>query len=323
MKMTAKNIAEIDESTLLIDFELFGIKRAGAVYFIKANPSCLIDSGTRAEAKNIVEALDSIGYFPPDILILTHSHFDHAQGTPILCREAEKRNKKITVMASEKAVSNLKDQSWNKILDEKHTFENIAEVEPLKDGQTIDLAGLELKVIDFSGHCADDIAIYNENKKTVFVGDSVGYRIENALNFPPFMPPFWNPDGFKSAVEKLKDLECERICLAHFGCLQSEDARNFPDDTIKTCETWWNVFAEADKEGKLDDLKYLKETLMREAEIFIPDLELTKSSMILMLGIINGFRKIFRKKPIKVAEVQLETIIGWLTKGYRRYITGT
>jgi glyoxylase-like metal-dependent hydrolase (beta-lactamase superfamily II) len=264
-----------------------------------------------------------MGSFPPDILILTHSHFDHSQGTPVLCREAEKRNKKITVMASEKAVSNLKDQSWNKVLDEKHKFENIPDVEPLKDGQTIDLAGHELKIIDFSGHCADDIAIYNERKKTVFVGDSVGYRVENMLNFPPFMPPFWNPDGFNSAVNKLKHLECEKICLAHFGCLKNEEARNFPDETIKTCETWWNVFVEADKQGKLDDAKYLKETLIKEAELVIPDLEVTKTSMLMILGIINRFRKIFGKAPIKVAEVQLETIIGWLTKGYRTYTSGT
>jgi glyoxylase-like metal-dependent hydrolase (beta-lactamase superfamily II) len=321
--MDAKNITEIDESTFLIDIELFGIRRAGAVYFINANKSCLIDSGTRTEAKNIVKALDSMDSFPPDILILTHSHFDHSQGTPVLCREAEKRNKKITVMASEKAVSNLKDQSWNKVLDEKHKFENIPDVEPLKDGQTIDLAGHELKIIDFSGHCADDIAIYNERKKTVFVGDSVGYRVENMLNFPPFMPPFWNPDGFNSAVNKLKHLECEKICLAHFGCLKNEEARNFPDETIKTCETWWNVFVEADKQGKLDDAKYLKETLIKEAELVIPDLEVTKTSMLMILGIINRFRKIFGKAPIKVAEVQLETIIGWLTKGYRTYTSGT
>lgn len=321
--MDAKNITEIDESTFLIDIELFGIRRAGAVYFIKANKSCLIDSGTRTEAKNIVRALDSIDSFPPDILILTHSHFDHSQGTPVLCREAEKRNKKITVMASEKALSNLKDQSWNKVLDKKHKFENIPAVEPLKDGQTIDLAGHEVKIIDFSGHCADDIAIYNERTKTIFVGDSVGYRVENIVNFPPFMPPFWNPDGFNSAVNKLKRLECEKICLAHFGCLQNEEARNFPDETIKTCETWWNVFAEADKRGKLDDAKYLKETLIKEAELVIPDLEVTKTSMLIILGIINGFRKIFGKAPVKVAEVQLETIIGWLTKGYRTYTSGT
>jgi glyoxylase-like metal-dependent hydrolase (beta-lactamase superfamily II) len=320
--MDSTNIAKIDESTFLIDLELFGIRRAGAVYFLKAGKSCLIDSGTAAEAKNIVKALDSIDAFPPDKILLTHSHFDHSQGTPILCREAEKRNKKITVLASEKAVPNLEDQSWNSVLDEKHKFENIPGALPLKDGQTVDLDGLELKIIDFSGHCADDIAFYNEREKTVFVGDSVGYRVENVLSFPPFMPPFWNPDGFISAVNKLKHMECKRICLAHFGCLQDDEARSFPEDTIKTYETWWNVFVEADKSGKLDDVKYIKEMLIRDAGLVLPDLELTKTSMIMILGVINLFKKILGKKPVKVAEVQLETIIGWLTKGYRTCNTG-
>jgi glyoxylase-like metal-dependent hydrolase (beta-lactamase superfamily II) len=322
-QMYSKNITKIDENTFLIDFELFGIRRAGAVYLLKANKSCLIDSGTHTEAKLIINALDSLGAFPPDMIILTHSHFDHSQGTPVLCREAEKRNKKITVMASEKGVSNLRDQSWNKVLVEKHhKFEGIPNVTPLRDGQTVDLNGLELKIMDFAGHCADDIAIYNERDKTVFVGDAVGYKIEHAVGFPPFMPPFWNPDGFKSAVNKLKYMDCQRICLAHFGCLADDEARNFPDEAMKTYETWWNVFVEADKQGKLDDVKYLKETLIREAKLVIPDLELTKKSMQMMLGGINLLRKIFGKKPIKAAEVQLGTIAGWLAKGYRTYNTG-
>ena len=63
-------------------------------------------------------------------------------------------------MASEKAISNLKDQSWNSIFDEKHKYENVADVEPLKEGQVIDLGGIGLEIKDFSGHCADDIALY-------------------------------------------------------------------------------------------------------------------------------------------------------------------
>ena len=166
--MAGHNIEKINNNTLIIDYGLMGIKRVGAVYLVHANQSCLIDSGTASEAKNIVKALDEEGKFHPDYIILTHSHWDHSQGTPILCREAEKRGKKIKVLASEKAISNLQDQAWNSVFDAKHTYENIHGVEPLKDGQTIDLGGLELEVIDFSGHCADDIALYDKTKKTIF-----------------------------------------------------------------------------------------------------------------------------------------------------------
>jgi glyoxylase-like metal-dependent hydrolase (beta-lactamase superfamily II) len=68
----------------------------------------------------------------------------------------------------------LKDQSWNSVFDEKHTYENVMNVEPLKEGQLVDLGGIELEIIDFSGHCADDIVLYDKSNKTIFLGDLLG-----------------------------------------------------------------------------------------------------------------------------------------------------
>ena len=68
------------------------------------------------------------------------------------------------------------------------------------------------------------------------------------------MPPFWNKDGFYSAAEKLKKIEYEKVYLAHYGCLDGNEAKDFPDETVAAMETWWNVFVESDKKGKLEDL---------------------------------------------------------------------
>jgi len=284
---------------------------------VKGDKTCILDSGTKKEAKGLINALDSVGAFPPDIIIITHSHYDHSQGVPAFCREAEKRGKKITVMASEKAISNLQDQSWNSVFDEKLKYENIMDVEPLKEGQVVDLGGLELEVFDFSGHCADDIALYDQKNKTIFTGDALGYKFEHYLIFPPFMPPFWNKDGFYSAVEKLKQIDYENICLCHYGCLSGEEAQNFPNDTVNAYETWWNVFVDSDKKGKLDDVAYMRETIVKEADIEYPNIEIAKASMRFVLSLMNTGRKIFGKKPINIAEVQLDGFINWLVKGYK------
>jgi glyoxylase-like metal-dependent hydrolase (beta-lactamase superfamily II) len=315
--MNQFSIETINDNTSLIDMELFGVKRAGALYLITGEKTCILDSGTKKEAKGIIKVLDSIEAFPPDMIIITHSHYDHSQGVPTFCREAEKRGKKITVMASEKAIPNLQDQSWNSVFDEKQKYENIMDVEPLKEGQIVDLGGLELELFDFSGHCADDIALYDKKNKTVFLGDSLGYKFEHYLFFPPFMPPFWNKDGFYSAAEKLKQIDYEKICLAHYGCLQGDEANEFPNETVKAYETWWNIFVESDKKGKLDDVTYMRETIIKEAGIEMPELEITKASMRIILSLINTGKKIFGKKPIDVGEVQLDGFINWLVKGYR------
>jgi metal-dependent hydrolase (beta-lactamase superfamily II) len=229
--MTQLSIETINDNTSMIDMELFGVKRAGALYLIKGDKTCILDSGTKKEAKGLIKALDSIEAFPPDMIIITHSHYDHSQGVPVFCREAEKRGKKITIMASEKAIPNLQDQSWNSVFDEKHKYEN--------------------------------------------------------------------------------------IFLAHFGCLQGEEAKNFPNETVDAYETWWNIFVESEKKGKLDDVTYMRETIITEVGIEMPEIEIGKASMRIMLSLINTGKKIFGKKPIDVGEVQLEGFINWLVKGYR------
>ncbi len=307
----------INENTTLIDLGLFGIKRVGAVYLLRGKRSCLIDSGTAAEAKGLVRELDSLGAFPPDVIILTHSHWDHSQGVPSLCRAARRRGKNIQVMASEKAPENLRDQSWNRVFDDKRSYENIHGVVPLRDQETVDLGGLTLRILDVAGHSADDIAIYDETNRTVFVGDAVGYQVDGPLAFPPFMPPFWDEDGFGAAVEKLKGLDYEALCLAHFGCLRGDEATRFPDQARETVASWLQVFGDVDRAGRLDDVDYLAGELIGRLGLVLPDLELTKPHLQLMLGLVNLVRKPLGKPPVTVAEKELEAIAGWLIKGYR------
>jgi hypothetical protein len=82
-------------------------------------------------------------------------------------------------------------------------------------------------------------------------------------------------------------------------------------------ETWWNVFVESDKKEKLDDLTYMREAIVKEANIVMPEVEIAKASMRIMLSLINSAKKIFGKEPIDVGNVQLEGFINWLVKDYR------
>ena len=49
----------------------------------------------------------------------------------------------------------------------------------------------------------------------------------------------------------------------------------------------------------------------------MPEIEISKASMRFMLSLINTGKKIFGKRPIDVAEAQLDGFIGWLVKGYK------
>lgn len=315
--MAQDRIQRLDENTTLIDLGLFGIMRVGAVYLVRGERSCLIDSGTAAETKDLIRTLDSIGAFPPDLIVLTHSHYDHSQGVPGLCRAARKRGRNIEVMASEKALPNLRDQSWNRVFDDKHSYADIHGVVPLRDQQTLDLGGVTLRILDVAGHCADDIAVFDERNGTVFVGDAVGDRVEGTFSFPPFMPPFWNHAGFLAAAEKLKAIDYRSLCLAHFGCLRGDEARRYPDEARDTVAAWLRVFDDVDRAGRLDDIDYLVERLEGDLDLVLPDLDLAKPHMRVMLTLVNLVRKPLRKPPVTVAGEQIKAIADWLTKGYR------
>jgi glyoxylase-like metal-dependent hydrolase (beta-lactamase superfamily II) len=298
----------------MIDMDLFGIKRVGAAYLIQAGKTCLIDSGTKKEARNIIKALDSISVFP-DILILTHSHFDHSQGAPTFLREAKKRGVNLTVMASEKAISNLKDQSWNKVFG-NNKYENISDVQPLKDREIIDLGGIELEIFDFSGHCEDDIGIYDKKNKTIFIGDSLGYKVQDLL-VPPFMPPFWDKNGFNNTISTLKEIEYEKLCLAHFGCLEGESAKNYPDEIDKTLTLWWETLTSLESKGKINDLPYVIEAIISEMDLALPELEVSSTWAKYALWAVNLVNRIIGRKQIHVADLQIEVITGWLVEGFK------
>ena len=106
----------INANTTLIDIGMWGVSGITAVYLVEGTrKKCLIDAGTRTEAAGLVKALKSLNAFPPDIVIVTHPHFDHTQGIPTLKREASRMGKRIDVLASRDAALHMADRNYNNV----------------------------------------------------------------------------------------------------------------------------------------------------------------------------------------------------------------
>ena len=251
----------INDSTTLIDINMYGVAGATAVYLVEGDRKCLVDAGTSAEAPGLIEALRGLDSFPPDIIVLTHSHFDHAQGIPTLRREAERTGGRIEVLASERAIPLLANRFYNEVFD-AGPYEEIRDVTPLKEGDVIDLGSTDLRVYDVPGHSVDHIAILDERHKNIFVGDAIGSKTTDAVFMPPFMPPSWNSEAFQSSIGKLKGVDYDSLCLAHFGCIQGDEARRVPDEALLVCDSWWKLFDE--NASHLGDIGYMAETVIRQ-----------------------------------------------------------
>ncbi|MHA2296594.1 MAG: MBL fold metallo-hydrolase [Candidatus Hodarchaeales archaeon] len=320
--MTAiRKEGKITENISLIDSGMNDVTGLSAVYLVKAGKSCLIDGGTREGVTHVIKTLKEMGDFPPDYVVITHPHWDHVQGIPELRKEAMKEQKSFEVLANEKAIPLLEDQSFNVATHPKDNFENILNVSPLKSGDIIDLEGITLKVIDVPGHLKDHIAFFDETNKIIFPGDSMGIKYVDGTYLPSFMPPFWKKEDYFSSLDKLKEIDFEGICLSHYGYIHGEEVKLYLDEFIAVCDEWWNILEKAEKYGKLEK-DYLIETIFRETSLTREtfndaDFKLKKTSVKMILGLINTFRKIARKNPKTIGDVMFPDFIDWTIAGYK------
>ena len=289
-KMTAiRKEGKINDDTTLIDIKMFGVPSITAIYLIESGKTCLIDGGTHTEARKILKQLKELNAFPPDLIIITHSHWDHCQAIPFLCQRAKKEGKKIEILASVEAIPNLRDQSYNEIFG-TGPFNNIEEeIIPLKEGDIIDLDGITLKVIETPGHMTDHISIFDQKNQNLFVGDTFGDKVSDIVFIPPFMPPYWDKDAFLNSIAKLKKIDFDTISLAHFGTLDKYESKNILDESVSNFDHWWTKFEE--NIDYLDDIPYM---------------------------IDNVFSDLIPKSTIeKYPERLVEAIAFWLSEGFK------
>lgn len=304
---------QLDNNTTLIDTANSGIWNKTGVYLIEGDRRCLIDSGTKADAPRIVRVLKEMGAFPPDIVILTHSHYDHAQGIPILRDEAARERKHIEVMASRKAIPLLEDPSYQQVFG-PGPYASITDVAALDEGDGVDLGGRTLRIYDTPGHTQDHIAILDERSGNCFVGDAIGVKFGAKAFIPVFFPPFWNTDAFYASVDKLREIGCERLCIAHFGCAGGDEARAMLDEAVATFEQWWHILEE--NEDRLDETGYLLDVILERTGLTLPRIETVSPVTRVALGLIIAWNRLIHGQSWSVAKLFLPELVGWLAASY-------
>ncbi|TFG14375.1 MAG: MBL fold metallo-hydrolase, partial [Promethearchaeota archaeon] len=165
-----------NDNSFLIDGLVFRLPGQLSLYVIEnKGERMMIDVGDDLVTRKILKKLKNFGLYPIHKILLTHSHFDHVQGVEKL-KSLMKENT-IEVLASEKAIYNLKNpESMNSYFG--YNMNPIEDVTPLKEGDTIDLKGLELEVLNFFGHTQDSIAIFDKKNRNIFVGDAIIDKID-------------------------------------------------------------------------------------------------------------------------------------------------
>jgi glyoxylase-like metal-dependent hydrolase (beta-lactamase superfamily II) len=307
---------KINENTTLVDIGMEDVYGMTAVYLVRGNRTCLIDAGTRAQAPRLIKLLGELDASPPDLIVVTHPHWDHAQGIPLLRQMAARLGKQIEVLASSAAIPLLADASFNDVFG-GGPYQSIQAVTPVKEGDTIDLGGIALRIYEVPGHCRGHLAILDEENRNLFVGDALGDKVSDDIFLPPFMPSTWDPDAFLSSVNKLRLVPYETLCLAHFGCIGGSEAKSILDEAVETCNTWWQFYEK--HADRLSDTDYLLQAMRKEINPGIPIPRPMTFRLKVLLGLVSAVGSVMGRKTAIMDKLAFSDILGWLATGYRMY----
>jgi glyoxylase-like metal-dependent hydrolase (beta-lactamase superfamily II) len=314
--MAIRDPIELDPTTTLIDIGDGGVWRKTGVYLIEGDRKCLVDGGTKAEAPRIIRTLKEMGAFPPDIIILTHSHHDHAQGIPVLREAAAREGKTIEVLASSEAIPLLADPSYQEVFG-PGPYASIVDATPVDEGDSVNLGNTKLSIYNVPGHIQDHIAILDEASGNIFVGDAIGARFSDGASVPLFFAPFWDTEAFYASVDKLRQITYGALCLAHFGAVRGDEAKTILDDAVSTFERWWRILEK--NEDRLDETSHLLDEILERTQFTLPRIETVSPIQGVALRLMVVWNKLVHGKSWSVSRLLLPDAVEDLVRGYRTY----
>ena len=221
-------------------------REESGVYLLEGDDSSMIVSGGMSYiVSDILQQFNEFGIDEKRIkkLLILHSHFDHVGIVPFIKR----RHPKIEVYASQRGWEIL--QMDKAILTINEFGRNVArrmgkgdvysayDLEWRKDvsgttireGDRIDLGGLEVSILEIPGHSSCCIAAYVPELKALFPTDGGGIPFDKTI----VSSGNSNYTQYQQSLERLKDLEVDYYCADHYGYVTGTEAREFISKSIE------------------------------------------------------------------------------------------
>ena len=219
-------------------YQVDGVNANSYLVFDRDGSLILVDTGTAKDGKRIAEYITSkLGRRLSDVrtIVLTHCHMDHSRGAASLKAST---GAKLAVheadadFVSGKAIYPYPGGFIGFFFSLLSPFFRMSPVEPDLRLKENDIVGGSLLVVHTPGHTPGSIALYDKNRKVVFVGDTLRYyggKIEGP-------PRRFTPDmsQARQSIEKISQLSFETMLSGHGQPLVSPKACDMVKDAAKS-----------------------------------------------------------------------------------------
>lgn len=230
----------------------------GDCFLIKGNgANILVDSGFAFSAKVAAEKIRSeLNGDSLDYILLTHSHYDHAMGTP----ELRKAFPGIRVIGSEYCDYILRKPTARQKMQEMDCFAARAykceEAEDmtdmlccditLKDGEKILLGGETVQAVALPGHTRCCMGYFFEESGTLVSCETLGIYADESMIFPGCLI------GYQitlDSIEKALSLGASELLIPHSGYLYGEDIKEYLCASKKATDDCRELIISAHRNG--------------------------------------------------------------------------
>lgn len=227
--MNAEVLRSVADGVTMIDTAMAGQRELNAVYVLASREPTLIEAAPEADGAVVNSALRRLGIGPGDLahIVLTHVHMDHAGGAGELLQHFPRAR----VWIHERGASHLVDPT-KLIASTERTYGrdrrvrlfgdmtpcDASRVQPLRDGDAIDLGDRTLQVIATPGHASHHVAIFDGSSGAMWTGEAIGSFLPWAPVYRPALPPpEVDLEAFHASIEAMRAGHPSTLLTSHFG----------------------------------------------------------------------------------------------------------
>ncbi len=203
-----------------------------AFYLLKGDKNVLIDTGI-LDRVNLLNKFIKEFLNPDekiDIVLLTHSHYDHCGGIPFLkemfpdAKIMGSERSKI-IFSKKQARDFIKEMNESITKERKYNdYEKLTIDRVLKEGDIIESGTFKIKVFETPGHTRCSLSFYEENNKILFAGDSSGILEKNEKIKPLFFSAY---SQYLESMEKIKSFDMNILALPHNTPFKQKEVSEF------------------------------------------------------------------------------------------------
>jgi len=210
------------------------------VYLLDGGRPVIFDAGLSCLGptykNDIAKTLDGRS---PEILFLTHVHFDHCGSAAYLKKafpglkiagskqaaEILTRPNALKLMAVRNNTAREGVRKWAPHLVSNEVFQPFTIDRVLSDGDRIELKdGLSVEVLATPGHTRDSLSYYMPKQKILVAAESAGSADVTGYIFSEFLSDY---QAYIDSIHRLAGLEVEILCQGHRLVLTGKDAKDF------------------------------------------------------------------------------------------------